>query len=145
MRPYPPVLYLGGLGLALAGHLIHPLSLPDALGVRVLGAVPIAVAVLLGVAAEREFIRAKTPVLPFRDAAALITAGPFRLTRNPIYLAFTLLVLGIALGTASWWPVLTLPPVLAVMTWVIRGEEQRLERLFGEDYRRYRRRVRRWL
>jgi protein-S-isoprenylcysteine O-methyltransferase Ste14 len=139
------VLYLSGLGLALVGHLIHPLSLPDAVGVRVLGAVPVAVAVLLGVAAERELVRAKTPVLPFRDASALVTTGPFRLTRNPIYLAFTLLVLGVALGTASWWPVITLPLVLVAMTWVIRGEERSLERLFGEEYRRYRHRVRRWL
>ncbi|WP_420113096.1 methyltransferase family protein [Pseudactinotalea sp.] len=145
MRPYPPLIYSGGLLLALVGHLLHPLALPSAVWVRLLAVVPFAVAVVLVVAAEREFARAATPMLPFRDASALITSGPFRFSRNPIYVAFTLIVLGVALATASWWPVLSLLPALLVITSVIRGEEERLRRIFGDEYLEYCRRVRRWI
>lgn len=145
MRPYPPLIYTGGLILALVGHLLHPLALPAAGWVRLLALVPVAAGVVLVVSAEREFARAATPILPFRDASALITSGPFRFSRNPIYVAFTLIVLGVALATASWWPLITLPLALLVITSVIRGEETRLTRIFGDEYREYRRRVRRWL
>ena len=145
MRPYPPLLYGAGLLLALVGHLVAPLALPGVWWVRLLGLAPVAVAAVLALSAERAFARAQTPMMPFTNASSLLTSGPFRISRNPIYLGFTLAVVGIALLSASWWPLITLPLVVAAMTWVIRGEEQRLTEIFGDDYRRYRARVRRWL
>lgn len=145
MRPYPPVVYGTGLLLALIGHAIVPLSLPASWWLRALGAILILGAGGLALATERQFQRAQTPVLPFKDATALITSGPMRFSRNPIYLAFTLITVGIALVTASWWPLIPLPFVLAVITAIIRGEEERLRRIFGSDYEDYCRRTRRWL
>lgn len=144
MRPYPPLLYGGGLLLALVGHLVLPLSLPGAWWVRGLGAVLVVAAGALALSAEREMSRAQTPVMPFQDATTLVTGGPFRLSRNPIYLAFTVATCGIALLTASWWPLILLPLALVAITGVIRGEEQRLQRIFGEGYADYCRRTRRW-
>ncbi|MFI5210728.1 MAG: methyltransferase family protein, partial [Gemmatimonadales bacterium] len=69
-----------------------------------------------------------------------------RFSRNPMYVGMTLLYLGIALWANSLWPLLLLPAVLVVMRrGVIAREEAYLERRFGDEYRSYRARVRRWL
>jgi protein-S-isoprenylcysteine O-methyltransferase Ste14 len=71
---------------------------------------------------------------------------PYRLSRNPIYLAMTLLYGGIAIAVDSAWPLALLPPLLAVMRYgVIAREERYLDRKFGPQYRRYRDTTRRWL
>lgn len=145
MRPYPPLLFGGGLLLALAGHLVHPLPLPGGWAALAVGVLLLAAAAALAMSAEREMTRAETPVMPFQDARVLVTSGPFRRTRNPIYLAFTIAVVGIAGVTGSWWPLITLPLAIGAVSWVIDGEEARLGRLFGEEYAAYRRRTRRWL
>lgn len=76
----------------------------------------------------------------------MVTNGPYRFTRNPMYLGFTLLYLGAAFWVNTAWPVILLPLVLAVMHYgVIVREEAYLERVFAEEYRTYRQRVRRWL
>lgn len=74
-------------------------------------------------------------------------AGPYRFTRNPMYLGFTCIYLGIALCANSLWPLLALAlVVLPLMHWfVIRREERYLERTFGAPYREYRQTVRRWI
>lgn len=145
MKPYPPLLFGGGLLLALVGHLVAPLAMPGGWAALVVGVGLLGAAAVLAMSAEREMTRAHTPVLPFQDASALVTTGPFRRTRNPIYLAFTIAVVGIAGVTRSWWPLITLPLAIAAVSWVIRGEEARLGRLFGQEYAEYRSRTRRWL
>jgi protein-S-isoprenylcysteine O-methyltransferase Ste14 len=92
------------------------------------------------------FRRARTSLVPVRPATALITDGPFRFTRNPLYLGLALLYLGIALWLGVLWPVVLLPAlILLVQQIVILREEAYLESRFGEAYRAYRARVRRWL
>ena len=92
------------------------------------------------------FKRRGTTILPFRESSALVTTGPFRISRNPIYvgMAVALLGLGVMLGTAG--PFATVP----IFVWVIdryfiRREEAMLEAAFGADYREYKTRVRRWI
>ena len=90
--------------------------------------------------------RAGTNIRPDLPTTALVTEGPFRFTRNPLYLGLTLMYAGIALLIPGTWPLLLLVPVLLVMRWgVIAREERYLERKFGEPYRAYLGRVRRWL
>jgi protein-S-isoprenylcysteine O-methyltransferase Ste14 len=90
--------------------------------------------------------RAGTPVDPREAPTALVTEGPFRHTRNPAYVAFTLTYSGLSLLTSILWPLLLLPLVLlAVDRGVIQREERYLEKQFGSSYRQYRHRVRRWL
>jgi len=77
---------------------------------------------------------------------AVVTTGPFRWTRNPIYLGMALCTAGVAVGLNLLWPLLVLPFVIwAIRRRVIAREEQYLDRVFGREYRRYRERVPRWL
>ena len=92
------------------------------------------------------FRRYKTSILPFRPAAALAMTGPYRFTRNPMYLGMTVAAIGGGVWLNSLWVLVLLVPALAVMRWhVIAREEAYLEQKFGEPYREYKRRVRRWL
>jgi protein-S-isoprenylcysteine O-methyltransferase Ste14 len=75
----------------------------------------------------------------------VITDGPFRVSRNPIYVGHSLVHVGASLLVNSVWPLVTLLPLLVYLRRVVRREERRLSALFGEEYDRYRQRVRRWL
>jgi protein-S-isoprenylcysteine O-methyltransferase Ste14 len=106
----------------------------------------IAFGVLVAAFALSAFRRARAPVNPFARATTLVTRGPFRFSRNPLYLALTVIYLGAAGLLNSLWPVLLLPAVLWFMHWgVIIREERYLERKFGPAYQEYKARVRRWL
>ena len=147
----PPLVFLAGFGVAvLIDRLIHPWWLVgnDAAG-PALAVAGVALA-LLGIALALwgvvTFRRARTSVLPFRPATAMVRAGPYRFTRNPMYVGMTLGYLGAALVIDSWWPVVLLPLVLvALVRLVIRREEEYLAAVFGTAYEEYRRSVRRWL
>lgn len=92
------------------------------------------------------FHRAGVDPLPMRPTAALVLRGPYRFTRNPMYLGMTLLYAGVALLFDLPWALLLLPLVLVVIrTQVVAREERYLEARFGDEYRAYRARVRRWL
>lgn len=88
----------------------------------------------------------KTTVVPFGTASTLVTSGPFRVSRNPLYVALvvTLVAFGVLLDSV-WYVLLACVLVVALDSFVIREEERRLGELFGEEYASYRRRVRRWL
>jgi len=76
----------------------------------------------------------------------LVTTGPFRLTRNPMYAGHVVVLVGVALRAGSWWPLLVAPLCMQATTrLVILPEEEYLTRRIGEDYRRYQARVRRWI
>lgn len=90
--------------------------------------------------------QAGTAIRPTKPASALVTDGPFTFSRNPAYLGMATAYTGIALGLNLLTSLLTLPAVLWMITHVaIEREEPYLERRFGEDYRGYKARVRRWL
>ena len=92
------------------------------------------------------FSKAGTNVVPYKPATALVTDGPFRFSRNPMYLGFLLTYLGLALGLNSPVALLLALPCMVVMTWgVVLREERYLEGKFGQPYRDYKARVRRWL
>lgn len=91
--------------------------------------------------------RARTAILPFKEPASrLVVTGPYQLTRNPMYVGFSLVYSGLALLLNWGWPLLLLPFVLvALYRLVIRLEERHLESAFGAEYAVYRRQVRRWM
>ena len=92
------------------------------------------------------FARHHTTVNPYKAASSLCTGGPFRFSRNPIYLGDWFLLGGISLLLATFWPLLFAPLVWALLRYgVIRHEEAHLAARFGDDYRAYAARVRRWL
>ncbi len=142
----PPLIYLGGILVGAVLERLWRLQLPTRGWGPVVGALLIAAAVVLSAIAVRSFQRAATSPKPHKPTTAIVTSGPFRYTRNPIYLGFTLVHLGIALWSASAWILVTLVPVLALIRYgVIAREERYLERLFGEEYLSYKANVRRWV
>ena len=125
-------------------------GLPAALAVprpwNWLGLAPVAVGLALGLSAARLFRRAATPVTPWETPSALVAAGPYRFIRNPMYLGLALCLSGLAVWLGTLTPFLVIPLFVWVITArFILGEEQRLETRFGDQYRAYKARVRRWI
>lgn len=146
----PPLLFLGflvvGLGLdwLLPGRL-WPVD-PGWPWRWLVAAVSILGALLLALAAERSFRAVGTDVRPWRPSTALARSGPYRFTRNPMYLGLVVILAAIAIGSDGPWLLLQVPLLMLVLQHgVIRREEAYLERKFGDDYRRYKAAVRRWL
>ncbi len=101
---------------------------------------------LTGIAAVVAFSRAGTSPNPYRSSSRLVTTGIYGISRNPMYVGFTLWYLAVACWRNNLWLFVLLPIVLLVMLYgVILREEAYLERQFGDEYRAYRGRVRRWL
>ena len=142
----PPLVYVAGLLLGLAVQLIAPLG-DLSTWIRILGgATGFAFWLVLDGAAMRRFRRADTPMIPVLPTRVLVTDGVYRHTRNPMYLGMAFLYAGIALAADLVWALLLLPLVILVIDrLVIAREEPYLERKFGEEYRSYRGRTRRWI
>jgi protein-S-isoprenylcysteine O-methyltransferase Ste14 len=142
----PPVIYLGGLAVGFGMEAALPsVSLPAGVRWGVGGAL-----VAAGVALARAFFRALggagTTVSPYSGSTALVTDGPYRISRNPGYLGMALAYAGTALMCSALWPFASLVPTLGLIDrGVIRREERHLERTFGAEYRDYKARTRRWL
>lgn len=144
--PPPPLVYLGFIGCAWGLARTVPLDVPSHELTSYVGWVLIGLGVLLMVYAAVEMYRHRTTINPYGKPSSLLQSGPFRFSRNPIYLADTLVYCGLAFLLASLWPWLLLPLLIVCMQrTVIVHEEHLLKRLFGDEYRTYRRRVRRWL
>lgn len=143
----PPFLYAGTLLLGLGLDRLWPLSpLLPRVPALAAGAGLLLAAGGLAVSAFRTMARARTNVNPYAPTTAIVTTGPFRFSRNPIYLSLMLLYLGVTLLCNALWPWVLLVPLLTVMHWgVIAREERYLDGKFGGEYRQYQRRVRRWL
>ena len=141
----PPLLFLGPLLAGLLLDRLIPAPRPPR-ALRFLGLPVLAAGVGLAGWFASTMIRAGTPMDPYESPTALVTDGPFELSRNPGYLGFSLIYSGIALLTRAGWPWLLLPGVVALMNHgVIEREEAFLEDRFGRPYLDYKARVRRWL
>jgi len=124
------------------------LPLPLDLGIAAwpLGGLLIALGLALFTWALHTLYHHHTTVNPYKGAAALCTDGPFRFTRNPIYLGDWLILVGVSLGLRTLWPLVFAPLIWITLRYgVIRHEEAHLGLRFGEAYRHYQARVRRWL
>jgi len=142
----PPFVYLGSIGLGLLVHLFWPVQLLPATVSAPIGVIVVLVAAALFISAVRTFKKAGTPVPGNRPTSTIVHAGPYRFTRNPIYLAFTLFQVGLAAWVNSLGMLLALLPALALMVLVVIPREERyLEARFPSDYLPYKRKVRRWL
>ncbi len=142
----PPLIYLIFIAIGGALSLAWPVSLADNRWTRYVGWGLIDAGLLLVPWAALAMARHKTTINPYKKPQRLLDSGPFRLSRNPIYLGFTLVYCGIALLLDSLWPWLLLPAlILCMKRGVIAYEEELLAQLFGDDYHAYRARVRRWL
>ena len=113
---------------------------------QTLGWVLVAVALALVLSAFYRFGRARTGIVPVTPTTTIVAEGPYRFTRNPMYLAMAIAHLGASLVVNSFWPLLLLPVAVAcIQLYVIPREERYLESKFGESYLAYKRRVRQWV
>ena len=144
----PPLIFLGALALAALLEAALPISLPPlSSGVAYgLGAVLILCGLALLLLGARRFTAAGTNIPPTLPTTALVVTGPYRWSRNPLYLAMILVYAGIGFAALSSWVLLLAVPLILILNYgVVIREEVYLERKFGADYRAYRARVRRWI
>lgn len=142
----PPLIFLAGLAVGFGLEALLPdTSLPDALSWILGGALVLAGLALLG-SFVGAFRREHTAIDPYSATTAIVTGGPYRLSRNPGYLGMALVYVGIAVLSEALWVLVPLPLVLAIVDrGVIAREERYLERKFGPAYLGYQTRVRRWI
>jgi protein-S-isoprenylcysteine O-methyltransferase Ste14 len=139
----PPLVYVASLAIGTLLQFAMPLPFPTA---PLLGACLIVVALALLSYSIAEFHAAGTPVPARKPTKAIVRTGPYRISRNPIYLAYSLLQLGIAVWANSLWLLATLIGAVSVIdVFVIPKEERYLQHKFGGEYLDYKSTVRRWL
>ena len=149
MKPrtiYPPIYFFAACAAMAALHWWFP-------GVRLLsppatyaGAAPVVAGVVLAFVAKKQFDGVGTTVKPFERSSVVVAHGPFRYSRNPMYLGMFLALFGLSVLLGTLTPVAVIP----VFAWLIvsrfvHREERHMEEQFGDAYRDYKRRVRRWL
>lgn len=141
----PPLIYLAAIVLAFVLALLVPLPLAVPVVVRWVAGVIVLAGIGLAMLGRVTFERAGTNVNPMEPATKLVLTGPYRVTRNPMYVGMALATVALAVATVNGWLLVLLVPTWAVMHWgVIVREERYLARKFGAEYEEYRRRVRRY-
>jgi protein-S-isoprenylcysteine O-methyltransferase Ste14 len=148
---YPWPIALNGLAVivAMAMARVQPLPVIEIHGQWILwitGAAFVTGGVCLCLWAVRTLLDRQTTVLPYRCSSHLVTTGPFRLTRNPIYLGYTFIMIGMGLIALNpWLLVMTIVTVIVTTVYAVRAEERHLLSRFGIEFERYCRRTRRWI
>ena len=146
VRIIPPLVYLAGLVIGFVANLWWPVKFMPDMMVWTTGGVLIVCGAALAGSALFKFKRAGTTVRPDRPPRALVIAGPYKFTRNPMYLGLAVAYLGIATAGQSVWALILLPIVLTIIQHrAIEPEEAFLKRRFGGDYIDYTKQVRRWV
>jgi protein-S-isoprenylcysteine O-methyltransferase Ste14 len=142
----PPLIFAGVLGAGLLVNRLRPTSfLPRTLS-KAFGWPLVVFGLSFGLWGFREMRRAGTNVDPYHPTTAIVEAGPYRYTRNPLYVGMALIYAGVAARANALPAALLLPAVLHLVDrGVVRREERYLEGKFGEEYLRYKGRVRRWI
>jgi protein-S-isoprenylcysteine O-methyltransferase Ste14 len=146
--PWPPIFYLLAFALAFGLEKIMPANMPVDwhISSRSAGLILISAAVALDLWSLVTLFKNHTTVMPNRPATRLVTGGPFRLTRNPIYLGYTLATLGFGLAWGSFWFVgAALLTAALTHLYAVRREERHLLARFGFEYERYCQRTRAWI
>jgi len=143
---FPPVLLGGTMVLGFLLDRIHPIPLLPESRAAVVAVVLFLVGATLGGFAQSALRRAGTSIRPDRPTLALVTSGPYGRTRNPLYVAALLVYLGVGFFINGLAPFLLFIPLAFLLHWgVVLREERYLASRFGEAYRAYQARVRRWL
>jgi len=142
----PPLVYLGAIAAVFVLRHFLPLPLIAAAGILW----PFAALAVLGVLilfwGRNAMRKANTNIDPMLPTLAIVTGGPYRFSRNPLYIALTLIYFGVTLAGNTWWSVLVFVPLICALHFgVVLREERYLQEKFGEQYLSYRRKVRRYL
>lgn len=142
----PPLYYGAGLAIGMMLQSTVPLTIGARPGSATLGVLLLGAGLVLDAGGVVGVVRHHTTIVPHHAVSALVTTGAYRICRNPMYAGLALAYAGVALLAATWWPLIMLPLVLAlVQRLVIAPEERYLADRFGHEYSDYRARVRRWI
>ena len=142
----PPTYLLLSIIMMLAFHFVLPITKIMPSPWNIFGLVPLIVGIVVAVSADNMFHRVNTTVNPFAESTALVIQGVFHFSRNPMYLGFALVLIGVAILLGSLTPYIVVIVFLWLMNKVfIETEEHMLEEKFGETYLAYKQRVRRWI
>jgi protein-S-isoprenylcysteine O-methyltransferase Ste14 len=144
----PPFVYVAAFGAAWWLNLRIEFLIDGAgAGTRqsVVGVALLACGLVCMVAGLATFVQARTAVIPHRPARQLVTWGPYRWSRNPMYVGLTIAYIGLSVVLNLAWPLVMLPLALVAMFFIIRREERYLGAAFGDTYADYCQRVRRWV
>jgi len=142
----PPTYLLIGIFLIVILHFTLPITTLISVPWTLLGIIPLVLGIVINVNADQIFHEAKTAVCPFEASSALVTDGPYRFTRNPMYLGFTLVLFGLSILAGSLTPfVIVFAFALLMDRMFIQMEEQKLAFTFGGQWEEYKNHTRRWL
>jgi protein-S-isoprenylcysteine O-methyltransferase Ste14 len=145
-RMLPPVYLLSAMVMMTLLHRVLPWRQVVTLPWRLVGVLPLVLGLALNVMADAQLKQYRTTVKPFERPAALVTTSVYRMSRNPMYLGFTLILLGVALLLGSLSAIFIIPPFVVVMEVVfVQREERMVNATFGPAWLAYRAKVRRWL
>lgn len=146
VRIHPPVIYAGSILSGMAIDNYWPQTMPFDIHGHFYGSIIFAFALLIAGFSIFEFYRSSTDVRPDKPDSALINSGPYRFTRNPLYIVLSLVQISVAVWFNNVWVLILVMLSLIIITqYAIKREECYLEKLFGQDYLDYKQRVRRWL
>jgi protein-S-isoprenylcysteine O-methyltransferase Ste14 len=142
----PPLVYLAGIIVGLLVSMWMPTKVVPNPAAWIIGGFFILCGAVLAGSAVLRFKGVGTTVRPDRAPSSLVIAGPYKITRNPMYLGLALVYLGIAIADQSTWALVLFPIIVIIIQHLaIEPEEAFLERRFGTDYSNYKASVRRWL
>jgi len=146
VKIHPPVLTVIFIAIAYILKWTIPIPFVVSSILENIGFVLVVIGFFLGVAAFLAFRKARTTLDPHGKVSAIVSDGIYRFTRNPIYLAFLLMLIGFPLNSGNYWGILLSPVFVIFMnSLVIEKEEAYLEKKFGDVYTSYKSGVRRWL
>ena len=141
-RLLPPTILLLAILLMLGLHFLLPLCRIVPWPWRLLGILPLTLGVILNLSADRAFKHVDTTVKPFEKSQSLVTTGPFRFSRHPMYIGMTAIIIGLWLCLGTVTPLFVVPLFVLTMSMVfIPAEEHMMEKQFGNEYRTYCKRV----
>ena len=146
MRLVPPIWFVLGIIAMIVLARLVPIVQWHVPALRWAGIALIVAGLAVALAGARQFRRRGTPVKPFSQATALVVEGPYRFTRNPMYLGLATILAGVALALEALAPFLVIPVFVAIITRLfVVPEEAMMKERFGDAYADFQRRVRRWL
>jgi len=141
----PPLYYFGAVGIAVSARILfetlpvfHPLF-------ESIGSVVIALSIILAVWAKSFMHKKGTTTNSYKESSALVTSGPFKFSRNPMYVSITMLTIGLAFVFNDWILLILTGVAIYITNIIIRKEEHYLTKKFGPEYLGYQNLVRRWI
>lgn len=142
----PPTFLLIALIVMIVFHFVLPVLLLIPIPWTLLGLIPLVLGIIINLRADQIFHQVNTPVSPFESSSVLVTCGPYRFSRNPMYLGFLLILFGISVLLGSLMPfVVAMAFGLLIDRMFVQMEEAKMAAVFGAVWEGYKSQTRRWL